>query len=238
MFIFGLISQIYIFGGIGFLSPTFTLHMVNNYEGFDEFWVGIYFAMPAVSYIINTLLVPIYCSKFSRKYVLLAGSCLFCLSIYMIGTSPFLGFPDSPKTIFMGSMLLGFSACMVTIPILPEMLHRIELDLPELKGDELNNVASGYFNSFLGVGETLGPISASLLTETYGFRVAFDVLATLIMAYCMCYMIYINESDSVRAIKNFVYNILVLKGKNETGQLKRANSTAVKNDESQDEIIQ
>lgn len=54
---------------------------------------------------------------------------------------------------------------MVTVPILPEMLAVIEHDLPELKGDELNNVASGYFNSFLGVGETLGPISASLLCE-------------------------------------------------------------------------
>jgi hypothetical protein len=37
--------------------------------------------------------------------------------------------------------------------------------MPELKGDELNNVSAGFFNSFLGAGETLGPITASLLTD-------------------------------------------------------------------------
>lgn len=164
MFVFGLISQIYIYGGIGFLSPTFTLHMVNNYEGFDEMWVGIFFAMPAVTYIINTPLVPFWCKTFGRKKTLLFGSIIFCLSVYMIGTSPLLGLPNSSKTIFVGTLLLGFSACMVTVPILPEMLHVIERDLPEIKGDDMNNLASGYFNSFLGVGETVGPISASLLT--------------------------------------------------------------------------
>lgn len=126
MFVFGLIAQVFIFGGIGFLSPTFTLHMMS-YPGFDEFWVGIYFAMPAVAYIINTPLVTYYCGLFGRPRVILMGSALFSFSIYLIGTSPLLGFADNSTTIFAGVMLLGFSACMVTIPIFPEMLHRIEL---------------------------------------------------------------------------------------------------------------
>ena len=124
MFVFGLISQIYIYGGIGFLSPTFTLHMVNSYEGFDEFWVGIYFAMPAVTYIINTPLVPYWCKTFGRRKTLLYGSVLFCLSVYLIGTSPLLNLPDSPHTILFGTLLLGWSACMVTVPILPETLNQ------------------------------------------------------------------------------------------------------------------
>lgn len=123
----------------------------------------------------------------------------------MIGTSPLLGFPDSSKTIFVGALLLGFSACMITIPILPEMLAVIESDLPNLKGEDLNNSASGYFNSFLGIGETIGPISASVMTETFGFRTAFDVVATLILCYCICYMIYIIDTDALRALKKVLF---------------------------------
>jgi MFS family permease len=127
MFIFGLCSQVFIYGGIGFLSPTFTLHMTTNYQGFDEFWIGIYFAMPAVSYIINSVIfVPKYCARYGRRKVLLVGSFLFAIAIMMIGTSPALGFPDTHHTIFLGTLLLGFAACMVTVPIMPEMISSIE----------------------------------------------------------------------------------------------------------------
>lgn len=212
MFIFGLLSQVYIYAGIGFLAPTFSIHMVNNYEGFDEMWVGIFFAMPAVTYIINTPLVPYWCKLFGRKRTLLYGSIIFCLSVYFIGTSPLLSLPDSPKTIFIGTLMLGFSACMVTVPILPEMLHVIEHDLPHLKGDELNNVASGYFNSFLGVGETLGPISASILTEQFGFRTAFDIVATLILIYCIFFLIYIEESEYMFKVRRLISDTMTKMG--------------------------
>jgi MFS family permease len=109
-----------------------------------------------------------------------------------------------------GAMLLGFSACMVTIPIFPEMLARIELGLPELKGEELNNVSAGYFNSCLGLGETLGPITASLLTASIGFRNSEDVLATLILIFCVCYFIYIQELNSVESIIQFLNSLTEL----------------------------
>ena len=234
MFIFGLCSQVFIYGGIGFLSPTFTLHMTSNYEGFDEFWIGIYFAMPAVAYIINTPFVPTYCAKFGRRVVLLTGSTLFCFSILMIGTSPTLGFPDHHKTVFIGTLILGFSACMVTVPIMPEMLHRIELQMPEIKGEELNNVASGYYNSFLGIGETIGPVSASILVEQLGFRTAFDCLGCLIALYCITYGIYINESEMAMSFKNLVNQTLY----DATAAPKAKLDSSAINNETTDEIIQ
>jgi hypothetical protein len=76
---------------------------------------------------------------------------------------------------------------MVVIPMFPEMLHSIEEALPHLKGDELNNVSAGFFNSCLGLGEALGPISASLLTHILGFRSSEDILATLILIFCVTF---------------------------------------------------
>jgi MFS family permease len=85
--------------------------------------------------------------------------------------------------IFAGLCGLGFSAAMVAIPIFPEMLNSIEIRYPDIAGDELNNISAGYFNSCLGLGEALGPISASLLSHTLGFRMAEDILATLMLCY-------------------------------------------------------
>jgi hypothetical protein len=94
-----------------------------SYEGFTEFWVGVYFAMPAIFYIINTPMVTYYCKWFSSKTTILMGMSMFCLSIFFIGTSPLLSLPDNGYTMFIGACMLGFSACMVTIPLFPEMLH-------------------------------------------------------------------------------------------------------------------
>jgi len=105
----------------------------------------------------------------------------------MIGTSPVLMIPDSTKVIFMGLCLLGFSSTMLIVPMFPEMQHSIEEALPHLKGGVLNNITAGYFNSCLGVGEALGPISASILSHSVGFRSAEDIFATCILIYSIAF---------------------------------------------------
>ena len=155
--------------------------------------------MPTILYILNTPLVSFYCKLVSRRAVILIGGGVLCLSVYMIGTSPLVGLPDDTKVIFMGLCLLGFSTTMLVIPMFPEMLHSIEEALPHLKGDELNNVSAGFFNSCLGVGEALGPICASLLTHALGFRSSEDILATLILIFCISFFM-INGKFKIFAL--------------------------------------
>jgi predicted MFS family arabinose efflux permease len=125
MFVFGLLAQIIVYGSLGFLSPTLSLHLLS-YEGYDEFWIGVYFSVPAVIYIVNTPMVSLYCKFISRRGVVWLGMCCFCLSVFLIGTSPLLGVPDLGKVIFMGLCITGFAAAMIVIPIFPEMLFAIE----------------------------------------------------------------------------------------------------------------
>lgn len=94
LFVFGLLAQIIIYGSVAFFGPVMSLHLLT-YEGFDEFWVGIYFGVPAIIYILNTPLVSFYCKAFTRRGVVWVGMCIFCTSIFLIGTSPALGIPDS-----------------------------------------------------------------------------------------------------------------------------------------------
>ncbi len=50
-------------------------------------------------------------------------------------------------------------------------------------------MASGYFNSFLGVGEAIGPICASVLSHHFGFRSSEDILGSVIGVYCIFFFL-------------------------------------------------
>lgn len=89
---------------------------------------------------------------------------------------------------------------MIVIPIFPEMLAAVEEKFPELAGEELNNVAAGYFNSFLGVGEAVGPISASLLTMQFGFRSSEDGIAIMILVYCVVFFALCGGTSMLKCI--------------------------------------
>ena len=192
MFVFGLFSQVLVYGAIAFLSPTLSLHL-TEYDGFDEFWVGMYFAVPSVIYVLNTPAVTFYCRVMSRRTVVFIGMFIFCISIFMIGTSPLLQMTDNSKFIFFGLVFLGFSAGMVVIPVFPEMLASIEARFPEMSVEDLNNVAAGYFNSCLGIGEATGPIFASVMTAEIGFRHAEDILGVLVILYLVFYFILLGN---------------------------------------------
>lgn len=200
LFVFGLLAQVIVYGALGFLSPTLSLHLLT-YDGYDEFWIGVYFCVPAIIYILNTPLVSVYCKILNRRAVVFLGMCLFCFAIALIGTSPILGIPNLGKVIFMGLCILGFAAAMIVIPIFPEMLDSIEKKYPELKGDDLSNISAGFFNSFLGVGEALGPVSASLMAEYFGFRNSEDVVAGLILVYCVAFFLLGGRLDMFKTSK-------------------------------------
>ena len=194
MFVFGICAQILVFGGVAFGQPTLALHLIS-YEGFTKFWIGMYFAIPAIAYIVNTLLVSSYCKVFSRRGVIFFGLACFSVSIFLLGTSPLLGIRDSPKIIFTGLMLLGFSAAMISIPLIPEVINSVESQLPDLAGEDLNNVISGCFNSGMGVGEALGPIASGILVESYGFRTSTDLVAVTIAIFTILFFFFNGNID-------------------------------------------
>ena len=98
-----------------------SIHL-KEYE-MDMFWIGVFFSLPAVMYIVGSLLIPCYLSIMGRRGIIFCAFVLLCLGFSMVGTSPMLHFPDTPKLIFAGLLLIGLSAAAITIPVLPEMLE-------------------------------------------------------------------------------------------------------------------
>ena len=88
--------------------------------------------------------------------------------------------------------MIGLSAGMVTIPVLPEMLEAIEDD-EELshKYDMMTveNYISGLFVSFQSLGEALGPMFGSLLTDQFGFAMSQEIYAAILTIFFSAYFL-------------------------------------------------
>ena len=74
------------------------------------------------------------------------------------------------------------------IPTLPEM---IDVALEKFPDDEIavNDLSSGIFNSFLGIGQVVGPLYGALMTEAFGFRVTTDVMGIITLIFALVYFV-------------------------------------------------
>jgi len=87
-----------------------------------------------------------------------------------------------------GQVVRGFVEPYVIVPTLPEM---IDVALVKYPDDEIavNDLSSGVFNSFLGIGQVAGPLFGALMTEAYGFRVTTDVMGIITLIYALVYFV-------------------------------------------------
>ena len=129
MFMFGLCAQFLAFGSFAFGQPTLALYLIK-FEGIPKFSIGLFFALPAFAYILNSLVVPSYCDVIPRKGVIFLGLICFTMSLFLIGASPFLGIESTHRVILTGLMILGFSLAMISVPLVPEVIHSLEIKFP------------------------------------------------------------------------------------------------------------
>ena len=88
--------------------------------------------------------------------------------------------------------MIGMSAGMVSIPVLPEMLESIEDDdtlREKYDMETVENVISGLFVSFQSIGEAIGPMISSYLTEEYGFTISQEAYSLVLLIFCVSYFL-------------------------------------------------
>lgn len=123
------------------------------------------YGIPAILYALTAPFVYRLCQIIEKRGVVLIGFAIISFSMLLISK-------NSAYAVFLGLSLLGLSSGLVSIPVLPEMLESVESndhlrEKYDLKGIE--NLTSGVFILFQGLGEAAGPIVGSFLAETYGF---------------------------------------------------------------------
>ena len=102
---------------------------------------------------------------------------------------------DNLIVALIGLVLEGVALAMTVIPIFPEMLEAIEVSRPQIANNpELTNVSAGIFNVMLGIGESLGPVTGSVLNEAFGFTSSQVFISTLVTSYCLLYLVLCGGS--------------------------------------------
>lgn len=64
-----------------------------------------------------------------------------------------------------GQALRGLIDPFTLVPSLPEMIESVMIHYPPSAEFEINNLSSGIFNMFLGLGQVLGPMYGSIVSE-------------------------------------------------------------------------
>jgi MFS family permease len=99
-----------------------------------EQYSGLIMSLPAFFYLGSALLLPYTCEQTSRKFLFVVSMFGFAVSIFCLGPSEILLFPNSVWLIAASQPLIGIFSVFIFIPVIPEMLERLQVDLDISEG--------------------------------------------------------------------------------------------------------
>ena len=77
------------------------------------------------------------------------------------------------------------------------MIESAKKDFP-LKESEVNDISSGLFNSFLGIGQILGPLYGSyMMAETGNFKLTCDIAGFLCLFLAVIYFLCADGAGAI-----------------------------------------
>ena len=89
----------------------------------------------------------------------------------------------------------------VRVPALPEMIESVIPLYPESAESQINDLSSGIFNMFLGIGQVMGPLFGSIVSKNLGFRMTCDLVAVICLLFSMCYYVFADGAEAMRKSK-------------------------------------
>lgn len=178
-----------------FYEPVFT-----NYIAIQQGWVakdnvGYCLAIGCFTYAFASPLVGVLCSKIARRYVTCMAFVFCAISLFLLGPSFMLSFPEKLGLSLAGIGCLGFSVAFLFVPLLPEIIAAVAEKNNLENSPFLSDKASGIYNSAYGIGNCLAPIIGGAITGSYedkkiGFRSCCDIMAFSSLAFCGIYFMF------------------------------------------------
>jgi len=151
--------------------------------------IGLFFTLLPVLYIVTSVAVQYMPKTIQKRAVLITAIFLSFFVNICVGPSIVFGFPDSLFVMGIGQLLHGLVDPFIIVPSLPEMIDAV---VPLYPNDEflVNDLSSGIFNCFLGIGQIVGPLYGSLMTQRFGFRYATDYVAIFCFFFSIFYFFF------------------------------------------------
>ena len=134
----------------GFMEPILAFR-VKDFS-LSQFQIGIFFTIMPITYIPTCVLIQKVPSGVDKRALMIMASFILFSINLILGPSKIFEFPDSLWFVTCGLALRGILDPFTLIPSLPEMIESALLLYPEDLEPEINDVSSGIFNMFLGIG--------------------------------------------------------------------------------------
>ena len=146
----------------------------------------MFFAILPIFYIPASIAVQFYPSWIDKRVTMIFASLFSSIAFLFVGPTLMFGFKDSLLLMGIGQALVGVFIPYMLIPGLPEM---VDSSIPLFPGqeNETNDLSSGIFNAFLGLGQVLSPPYGSYVTANYGFRTTCDLVAVICFVFAVLY---------------------------------------------------
>jgi len=142
--------------------------------------IGIVFSMDTITFTLTSIALNcVHESKKNFAKIVSAGVFLFCISLMLSGPCPGL-FPDKIIIIAVGILIGGIGGACINNNVIPNINQQAQL-LNVQDQNQLKNIIASINTGAFGFGSILGPILASVLQSTVGYRYAFVVVAALVL---------------------------------------------------------
>ena len=175
--------------------------------------IGIFFIVMPIFYIPTSIYVQQVPNGVKKRAILIVASLLSFVSNLFVGPTTAFGMPDSIFLMILGQAMRGCTDPFTLVPCLPEMIECVLPHYPASAEMEINNLASGMFNMFLGIGQVIGPLFGAEMTKRYGFRTCCDCVAIICLIYSIAYYVICDgkkafiESRWINYEEDIVYDL-------------------------------
>ena len=109
-----------------------------------------------------------------------------------------MGFNDSLTMLIVGLFLTANFLAPLAIPVLPEMIQATQAKYPGCKSETAGNYTGALLNTFLGLGQVLGPMFGATLYASVGFRLTQDIMALICIVFSVLYFFFAEGRSAFR----------------------------------------
>ena len=154
-----------------FFKVFFVLELEETYE-IDETYAGYLLATTSFVYLIVCLSLPYTCEHSSRKVQYVVAMFGMGICIFLLGPSHLLGLPADGFYYMVAALpIMGIFQVFVFIPIIPEMIERLQVDLQIKEGEDemvdlrLNDIVNESYTLLFALANFVGPLGGTFLYE-------------------------------------------------------------------------
>ena len=186
-----LVVVVFGMAGPAFLEPVLADSLKQSL-GFNEFWIGMFFAIPTLGYTIAMKLLIMTPKSVDRRHFLFTGMFIEGVSFIVIG--PWTGFGTPwAFSAALGLLLLGFGSAWAYIPSLPYLIDSASEELINADKEHLSNALSTIMGTTHYLGESVGPIVGGIMCHVLGYENGYALFGVCILVYFVIYGVLNNE---------------------------------------------